>query len=135
MSKPGSPRSRQRGDILLEALIGVLVAALIGGAMAHLLARTLDEQRQATLMRLVLDGMDRQLTENGVQLCGTSPALTLPVLGKKSLTVACPEVPNLSVSLGGSPYTVTPPKAVTLSVAAADLGLDGDVALALGSQQ
>ncbi len=136
MSKRGESPGRQRGDILLEALIGVLVAGLVGAGMAHLLARTLDQQRQAAVARLALDGMDRQLAESGVQLCGTSPSLALPsALGDKAIAVACATASGLGVTLDGTSYTVTPPPAMTLTVAAGDLGLDGQTALALGTQQ
>lgn len=140
MSKRGESPGRQRGDILLEALIGVLVAGLVGAGMAHLLARTLDQQRQAAVARLALDGMERQLAESGVQLCGTSPSLALPsALGDKAIAVACATASGLGVTLDGPSYTVTytvtPPPAMTLTVAAGDLGLDGQTALALGTQQ
>ena len=72
-----NPR-RQRGDILLESLIGVLIAALAAGGIAHLLGRINDSQREAKVEQLALRQMRDDLHDKGLALCGTTPTLSLP---------------------------------------------------------
>lgn len=132
---------RQRGDILLESLIGVLITALIGGGMAFLCARLMDSQREAGIERLAVERLRNSLLDQGLALCGTSPTLSSwPGGGAPAATVHCPAPVAVTVTLGGTGYAVAPPAAVRLEVAAAALGLagggtDAGQPLVVGTQQ
>ena len=125
---------RQRGDILLEALVGVLIAALAAGGIAHLAGRVNDSQRQAKVEQLALEQMRNKLHDDGVTLCGTTPSLTLPG-NLTPTTVNCSDATTVTVTIDGLNYEVTPPREVSIAAAAGSLGLSGSNALSLGTRQ
>lgn len=56
MTKPArctDPRRAQRGDALLEALVGILLLALLGLGLSHAAARMLAAQRYAAAHGIV----------------------------------------------------------------------------------
>ncbi|MFC4728239.1 hypothetical protein [Coralloluteibacterium thermophilus] len=128
---------RQRGDILLDALIGVLVAALVGGGIAHLTARIMDSQRQARVSQIALVELRNALLDEGLSLCGTALPLSLP--DGPAAEVECAAAAPLTLSIGGAGYTVTPPAAIVIEADAEALGLGtgggADPPLTLGTRQ
>ena len=128
---------RQRGDILLEALVGVLIAALAAGGIAHLAGRVNDSQRQAKVEQLALEQMRNKLHDDGVTLCGTTPSLTLPGNLTPTITVNCSAATTVTVTvtIDSIDYTVTPPPEVSIAADAGSLGLSGSNALTLGTRQ
>ena len=139
---------RQRGDILLEALVGVLIAALAAGGIAHLAGRVNDSQRQAKVEQLALEQMRNELHDDGVTLCGTTPSLTLPGNLTPTIDVTCSDATTVTVEIGTCNYTVTPrtcnythnytvtpPLEVSIAADAGSLGLSGSNALTLGTRQ
>lgn len=128
---------RQRGDILLEALVGVLIAALAAGGIAHLAGRVNDSQRQAKVEQLALEQMRNELHDDGVTLCGTTPSLTLPGNLTPTITVNCSAATTVTVTvtIDSIDYTVTPPREVSIAADAGSLGLSGSNALSLGTRQ
>lgn len=128
---------RQRGDILLEALVGVLIAALAAGGIAHLAGRVNDSQRQAKVEQLALEQMRNELHDDGVTLCGTTPSLTLPGNLTPTITVNCSAATTVTVTvtIDSIDYTVTPPLEVSIAADAGSLGLSGSNALTLGTRQ
>ena len=127
---------RQRGDILLEALVGVLIAALAAGGIAHLAGRVNDSQRQAKVEQLALEQMRNKLHDDGVTLCGTTPSLTLPGNLTPTIEVPCSDpTETVTVTIDGHDYTVTPPREVSIDAEADSLGLSGSNALRLGTRQ
>ena len=128
---------RQRGDILLEALVGVLIAALAAGGIAHLAGRVNDSQRQAKVEQLALEQMRNELHDDGVTLCGTTPSLTLPGNLTPTITVNCSAATTVTVTvtIDSIDYTVTPPLEVSIAADAGSLGLSGSNALSLGTRQ
>ena len=126
---------RQRGDILLEALIGVLIAALAAGGIAHLAGRVNDSQRQAKVEQLALEQMRNELHDDGVTLCGTTPSLTLPGNLTPTIDVPCSDPTTVTVIIDTHNYTVTPPLEVSIAADAGSLGLSGSNALTLGTRQ
>ena len=127
---------RQRGDILLEALVGVLIAALAAGGIAHLAGRVNDSQRQAKVEQLALEQMRNKLHDDGVTLCGTTPSLTLPGNLTPTIEVPCSDpTETVTVTIDGHDYTVTPPREVSIDAEADSLGLSGSNALTLGTRQ
>ena len=126
---------RQRGDILLEALVGVLIAALAAGGIAHLAGRVNDSQRQAKVEQLALEQMRNELHDDGVTLCGTTPSLTLPGNLTPTIDVPCSDPTTVTVTIDTHNYTVTPPLEVSIAADAGSLGLSGSNALSLGTRQ
>ena len=128
---------RQRGDILLEALVGVLIAALAAGGIAHLAGRVNDSQRQAKVEQLALEQMRNKLHDDGVTLCNTTPSLTLPGNLTPTITVNCSAATTVTVTvtIDSIDYTVTPPLEVSIAADAGSLGLSGSNALSLGTRQ
>ena len=126
---------RQRGDILLEALVGVLIAALAAGGIAHLAGRVNDSQRQAKVEQLALEQMRNELHDDGVTLCGTTPSLTLPGNLTPTIDVTCSDPTTVTVTIDSIDYTVTPPREVSIAAEADSLGLSGSNALTLGTRQ
>ena len=127
---------RQRGDILLEALVGVLIAALAAGGIAHLAGRVNDSQRQAKVEQLALEQMRNKLNDDGVTLCGTTPSLTLPGDLTPTIAVPCSDpTTSVTVIIDTHNYTVTPPPEVSIAADAGSLGLSGSNALTLGTRQ
>lgn len=114
-------RRRQRGDMMLEALIGVLITSLIGAGLAHVAANMMNNQRDAKVENLVVERLRDNLHSKGVGLCGGSTVeITLPT-GKKNASISC-EAASANVSMAGVTRTVAPPQRVDLTVSAADLG-------------
>ena len=126
---------RQRGDILLEALVGVLIAALAAGGIAHLAGRVNDSQRQAKVEQLALEQMRNELHDDGATLCDTTPSRTLPGNLTPTITVNCSAATTVTVTIDGLNYEVPPPREVSIAAAAGSLGLSGSNALSLGTRQ
>ena len=125
-SEPRSPR-RQRGDMLLEALVAVLITSLIAAGLAHVQSRLMANQRTTKVERLVVGQLREQLQNGGTGLCGSSTiSLALAADLSREAQVACGTAPQINVGLGGTVLSVEAPREVGLSVRAADLELDGD---------
>ena len=132
---------RQRGDILLEALVGVLIAALAAGGIAHLAGRVNDSQRQAKVEQLALEQMRNELHDDGVTLCDTTPSLTLPGNLTPTINVICSDTERVdgttvtvTVTIDGRDYEVPPPREVSIAADAGSLGLSGSNVLSLGTR-
>lgn len=120
-----SDRRRQRGEMLLEALIGVLITGLIGAGMAHAASNIMNSQRDAKVEHLALDNLRGQLQNTGIGLCATSPTtIALPTNASTPVTVNCSNASTV-ITMEGVAHTITPPPLVNLSVAATDLSIKG----------
>lgn len=91
----------QRGDALLEAMLAIVLASVIGLGLTYAAARTLSSQRYANAQGLMLNQMRGALaTSNGLAaMCETS------VFGKVAsqsveLQVKSCQTPELTVSVG-----------------------------------
>ena len=116
-------------------MVGVLIAALAAGGIAHLAGRDNDSQRQAKVEQLALEQMRNELHDDGVTLCGTTPSLTLPGNLTPTITVNCSAATTVTVTIDGLNYEVPPPREVSIAAAAGSLGLSGSNALSLGTRQ
>lgn len=126
----------QRGDMLLEALIGVLITGLIAGGMAHLTARLQASQWEARVQSLLVEGVRNQLQTEGVGLCANQ-SLELPdvlILETAAPSFSCDTAADLTLSLNGQNISVSPPQAVQITIPSADLGVPGPD-LIMGTQQ
>ena len=124
MTKPArctDPRRAQRGDALLEALVGILLLALLGLGLSHAAARMLAAQRYAAAHGIVVAQMRNALETNGVQdLCSGAATATLPIVDRKT------DVPIFSAIALPAPecsrdtVTITPPAGSTLPATTVD---------------
>ncbi|HYQ24373.1 hypothetical protein [Stenotrophomonas sp.] len=121
------PRRRsERGEVLLEALIGVLLTSIIAAGLAHVQARLMQDQRTTKVERLVVGQLRNQLQTSGIGLCA-SASLQLPLSDtlSRTATVSCGGEPRLSVGVAGAMLDIDAPAQVDLTVKAQDLELDG----------
>lgn len=117
------PRRRQRGDIMLEALLGVLITSVIGAGLAHVAGRVLSSQRDAKVENMVVEQLRSQLHADGIALCNRNVTVKLPD-GDKTVSVAC-ESAAANVTVSGITRPVDAPRRVDLKVSAADMGVAG----------
>lgn len=127
---------RQRGDMLLEALIGVLITALIAGGMAHLTARLQASQWESRIQGLLVESARNQLQTEGLELCGRSLDLPAALMLETVPAFSCDEdtAANLTLSLNSQSIAITPPKAIKISIDTTALDIPGPE-LVMGTQQ
>jgi len=135
MSTCFDPRRRQRGDMMLEALVGVLITSIIGAGLAHVASRVLSGQRDAKVENIAVEQLRAQLESGGISLCdGGAVTIRLPG-GDKAVAVDC-EVAAANITVAGITRAVDAPQRVELRVAAADLGIgDENAPLIVSSRQ
>lgn len=77
----GQMPQRQRGGILIESLIGLLLLGLIGGGIMHSTARMTVAQRDMTVQSIAVSQMRAMLMTGksaGGDVCGAAPIIQLP---------------------------------------------------------
>jgi prepilin peptidase dependent protein A len=144
MSIFSNPSPRERGDVMLEALVGVLVAGLLGAGFAHLASGVLKTQYDAKVENVVVQNLRGQLQNRGVALCPApgsvgNTTVTMPVGPAVAASVACPVAASVTVSVNGASHVVTTvPSRIVMTIAAADLGTSNNqqpLQMATGSNQ
>jgi len=111
-------RHRQRGDALLEALVGVVIASVVGLGLSYTASRMMVSQSYATGQYAVLTQMTNSLTSQGVStLCGGTAPTGISVPGQtasgtvttNTITLSAPSCssPLLTVSGPGNTPTAT----------------------------
>lgn len=116
-----SDRRGQRGDVMLEALFGVLITSLIGAGLAHVAASAMNSQRDAKVENLVVEHLRGQLQRRGIGLCDGGN-IDLPLPGNdKQARVSC-EAASANVTVAGVTHAIDAPARVDLTVTATDLG-------------
>ncbi len=127
--KPG-PR-RQRGDILLESLIGIVLMSIIGLGMTYASSRAAVSQRDMKVQNLAVSQMRDLIARYGKALCTTDAAqakILLP-MQTTAITLEASCTDAASVTIGGvaiSAPTSTLGK-VVLTTRSSDSGLFGGV--------
>ncbi len=119
----------QRGGMLIESLVSVLIMAIIGGGIMHVTARMLNAQRDAAVTNVVVNElrpliMSRTLP-NGSDLCGAG-ALTVTVPGTESAVTVdktnCTAA-SITIKKGNTTLeTVSVPQPVVLSIGNSSAG-------------
>ncbi len=110
MSVDSSFKAAQRGVILVEAMIGMVLAGLIATATVYAVARAGRAQNSANLRSAAVDQIRARLMQEGVALCGVSRTVT--VAGKSlSVNYSCTPYSGVAVTFPG----VTTPVSVTLA--------------------
>ena len=113
-------RAHQRGDVLLEALVGVLITALLGASMAHVAGRVAAGQHEARVANLSVEQLRHTLQMDGLALCdagGTSIVAPWTAQGEQPVIVQCAPGADVALAFGsGASATVTTPPEVSLRV-------------------
>jgi prepilin peptidase dependent protein A len=103
---------RQRGDALIEALVGTVVAAVLGLGLSYTASRMVVSQRYVSTQYAVLDQMSNSLSSSGLTaLCGgttqasvtvgtTTLALPTPTCATAAITVSTPGVQSVTLPTG-----------------------------------
>ena len=124
MTKPArctDPRRAQRGDALLEALVGILLLALLGLGLSHAAARMLAAQRYAAAHGIVVAQMRNALETNGVQdLCSGAATATLPIVDRKTGEPIFSAIALPAPECSRDTVTITPPAGSTLPATTVD---------------
>lgn len=110
-------RTTQKGDVLLDALVAMLLACVIGLGPAYVAARATVVQTQGGLQNLAAVQMRSMLSQQGPALCDTTPSVNV---GGHTLdvTVQCGSRAGDSVTVGGKAISMndTLENRITLSV-------------------
>lgn len=120
----GRSTSRWRGDALLEALIAIILLAIVAVGPAYVAARMAVTHKESNLVGNAVAQLRAQLLERGNALCaGTADPV---VLGNTSLEVSVQCSDRDSVEVNGRAIAVAALPRIELSVESAELfGGDG----------
>ncbi|MCO8167168.1 type II secretion system GspH family protein [Pseudomonas sp. 21LCFQ02] len=113
MSRSFKPaRHRQRGDILLESLIGIVLMSIIGLGMTYATSRAAVAQRDMKVQNIAVSQMRDLISRYGKTLCDTNASLakiTLPTqTAAVMLDASCTNAPNATLGNGNGSISVTP---------------------------
>ena len=115
-SRSNNLRRAQSGDALLEALIGMLLLAILGLGLSYSAARMLATQRYAATHGIMVAQMRNALETGGLtNLCGTAPAaISIEPTGGSAISVQLPEAEcekhDVTIASGAA-FSVTLPQA------------------------
>ncbi len=113
------PPARQRGDALVESLVGTVIAAIMGLGLAFTCSRVVVSQRYVSTQSAVLDQMANALSTTGVStLCAgtTQASVTVSTYTLSLATPTCTEA-AVSVSTASGTQAVTLPAGVVTTMA------------------
>lgn len=121
--KPSTSIKNQRGDFLLESLIGMVLMAIIGMGIVHISSKANVAQHDMRMQEIVTNQMRAFLIKNkmgAVDICTTAPTIQLP--NDETLTTQVQGCDSTtSADIGG--ITVTNiPRPISLSVDSAKVG-------------
>ena len=116
----GCARFRQRGISLVEAMVAVLLVAILFLGIAHVLSRGLVSQRFMNTQNLALLEMREKLQQaDSVDAFCNNPG-SLEWLSVGLETGDCTEPAPITVTVGGRSAIVTPPISIEVSTSAND---------------
>lgn len=140
-SESRGPRT-QRGDMLVEALVGLLLLCVLGVGMVYVATQVSGAQRDARVEGMAVISMRQLLREQGEALCAGAATRSIPVGGddlalQVEVDVACAPGATVQVQASGAGSTaVAMPREITLTLAPEALGLPADgVDLVVGTHQ
>ncbi|CAN5233316.1 hypothetical protein BH10PSE16_BH10PSE16_22960 [soil metagenome] len=104
MTKPvfstDPPARRQRGDALIEAMLGVLLMTIVGLGLSYAAARALNSQRYQSTQNLAIAQMRNVLTTRGLaDLCAGTSLASVSV-NASVVTLPAPTCAQATVSVG-----------------------------------
>ncbi|MBT0568900.1 hypothetical protein KIK84_01050 [Curvibacter sp. CHRR-16] len=129
------PLSSQRGDALIEALVGMLLMSVISLGLAFVMTKTLNNQRNTSVGSRTLVEMRQVLSDTGVStLCGSSGtavstssqvAVTPTCSTIASVTVDPKKADGSSLGISGSVTNVTQLTSLATPTSGDDAGTTG----------
>ncbi|MPQ66817.1 MULTISPECIES: hypothetical protein [unclassified Pseudomonas] len=120
----------QRGDILIEALVGILLMAIIGLGITYIASRAAVSQRDMKLENIVVSQMRSLLEQNGALLCTTNAALLVVSLPTQTTTqpIVATCTSPAAVTVGTSVLTGgAPQSSVVLTTRTQDTSIFGGI--------
>lgn len=91
---------KQRGDILLESLIGMLLMSIIGLGLVYAASRVAATQGEMNKQNIAVSEMREMLQQQGRALCSASePSISIPPNESIELIVHCSDAPT-TVTVG-----------------------------------
>ncbi len=105
-ASPSIEARRQRGDALIEALIGTVIASAVGLGLAFTASRMIVSQRFVATENAVLNQMTYALAGTGLStLCAgtTTPTVTV---GSESMTLGAPTCSTGAVTVASTTSSV-----------------------------
>ena len=118
-SRSSNLRRAQRGDALLEALIGILLLAILGLGLSYSAARMLASQRYAATHGIMVAQMRNAPETRGLtNLCSAAPdAISIVPAGGSEISVQLPaaqcEKHDVTITSGAAFSVTLPQTAVT----------------------
>jgi len=122
--------TRQRGDILIESLVGILLMAIIGLGITYVASRAAVSQRDMKLENIVVSQMRSLLEQNGALLCTTNAALLVVSLPTQTATqpIVATCTSPAAVTVGTSVLTGgAPQSSVVLTTRSQDSSIFGGI--------
>lgn len=131
----GTERRQQRGEMLLEALVGMVLLGVLGLGLSYATARILAQQRYANTQDLALGQMRFALESQGLQaLCGGAVGPLQIGAAQLTPTLQC-QTQSVSVTVpagGGLPAMTAPITSVVTQLRYATPGSDAQATQLLG---
>jgi len=128
-------RNRQRGDVLIEALFGVLLTAVLGAGMAHLAGRMLSEKAEMKIMGAAVVQMRNLLQQEGEGLCSGGERTISVATKAVPVRITCTAGATLQVTSSAGTLSVQEPRSIVLKAKAEDLGLSEGADVEVGNNQ
>ena len=94
-------RRTQRGDMLLEAMVGMIIVGLVSAASVYTVGRSAKAQNGANVRAQVIEQVRAQLIQQGPHLCGNLTNVTVNGNVQIPVTITCQQYVNASVQLPG----------------------------------
>jgi Tfp pilus assembly protein PilV len=104
---------KQRGGMMIESLVGLLVLSIVGAGLLHTSARIANTQQSQNINNLSLNQMRTLLLSHGSNgnLCGAGSTITLPGNVSADVTVAGCDAITITVNniqVDGAPLADQP---------------------------
>lgn len=125
---------QQLGDVLLEALVGVVITALIGTKLVQVEKQVIATSRDTKILQLAVGQLRDQLQTQGIQLCDKQISLTLTPQLHPVVQVHCGPPQLLTVRIAGHEQMVEAPPQISLVISAKELALTGQAPVKLSSR-
>ncbi|HEY7773798.1 MAG TPA: hypothetical protein VIC26_11495 [Marinagarivorans sp.] len=112
---------RQRGDFLIEAMIGVLLMGVVGAGVSFVTSRVAVSQKDMAMQEIIIGELRGMLLSQGtgIDLCNSTPSIYPPNQEALRIKVTCKKDAVASVAGVDIPDIQTP---IVLTVNSGSLG-------------
>lgn len=127
--KRGTRRSRQVGDMLLEAMVAMGVVGIIATGPAYITSRAAVSQTQTNAHAQAVEQLRGLLHDQGNALCTTAPGPISVTNQSLAITVNCSALTTSAITVNGQAVVLTSAVAqkVALSVTSDVFGGSGTI--------